>query len=209
MTADAPAHPHHGPPLLTALSGAVALVLAIVLGGAAYEVVGHRHPTYLSTAAVLLDEPKAVALSKDSGVIDKLSRLRFKYSGILRSDDIVNPVAERLGVKPGVVAGAVASSGDVGSLLLFVGARSGDPKLAVKMANALAEQLRTYVAKENVTNKIPPLLQLELRIVSPARYAGQLTPTKRQKQVAGAGVALATLVVVLGIADIARRRNLL
>jgi capsular polysaccharide biosynthesis protein len=178
----------------------------VVFGGAAYEVVGHRHPTYLATSAVLLDEPEAVAISKDAGVIDKLSRLRFKYSGILRSDDIVNPVAERLHLPPGVVAGSIGSTGDTGSLLLFVGARSTSRTQAVALANALAEQLRTYVAKEQTANKIPALLKLELKIVSPARGAAQLTPTKRQKQVAGAGVALATLAVVLGVADIARRR---
>jgi capsular polysaccharide biosynthesis protein len=192
---------------LSVMAGAVALVLALVLGGAAYKVVGNRNPTFLATTATLLDEPQAVALSKDSGVIDKLSRLRFKYSGILRSDDIIDPVAKELGVDRGVVAGAVVSQGDTGSLLLFVGARTRDPELAVRMANALAKQLSAYVAKEQVDQKIPALLRVEMRIVAPARYSAQLTPTKRQKQVAGLGTMLATLAVVLGAADIARRRR--
>lgn len=199
-------HASPAPPLLTVLSGAVALLLALVFGGAAYEIVGHRNPTYLATAATLLDEPKALALSKDSGVIDKLSRLRFKYSGILRSDDVVDPVATKLGVPRGVVAGSIVSSGDTGSLLLFVGARSKNATQAVTLANALAQQLASYVAKEQKDNAIPALVALELRIVAPARYSAQLTPTKRQKEVAGAGVALATLAIVLGVMDVARRR---
>lgn len=203
-TADAPAARR---PPLTVLSGAVAVVLALVIGLAAALVVKRSSPTYLANAGTLLDEPKAVAVSTDAGVIDKLSRLRFKYSGILRSDTVVDAVAKKTGISRSDAADALASRADPNSLLLVVGARADSEKKAVRLANAFADELSSYVATEQKTNRIPPLLTLELRVVAPARDASQLTPTQRQEEVAGAAAFLATLVVVVGVAEAARRRS--
>ena len=199
-----PRRSSHAPGLLSLV---VAVVLALAAAGAGYAVVDRRDPTYIATASTLLDQPNALAASQDSGVIDKLGRLRFKYSGILRSDAVLDPVATELGTTPGALAGNLVTAGDDGSLLLLIGARSNDRRPAVRTAHAHARQLGAYIDTEQTTNAITPINRLTLQIVAPARGARILQPTQRQRWVAAAGAGVAVLVVVLGVADLLRRRR--
>lgn len=192
-------------PGLTALVAAV--LISVSAGAIAYLVVAQRTPTYLAVTGTLLDQPKAIARSQDAGVIDKLSRLRFKYAGILRSDSVVDPVAARLHLSRGAVAASIVSKGDTGSLLLFVGAQAASSDGAVQLSNQLSQQLAAFIVKEQHDNAIAPIDQVSLEIVAPARGATMVAPTTRQRYLTTVGAALATLVVALGVADLLRRRR--
>lgn len=194
------------PPWLGLAAALFALFLGVSAGAAGYLVVAQRPPSFLSSAAVLLDQPTAIAAAQDSGIVDKLSRLRFKYAAVLRSDAVVNPVAAELGLAPGVVAANIVSRGDTASLLLFVGGRSDSRAGAVRLANALASQLGRYVHKEQLDTGLGPEQRLSLRVVAPARGASQLLPTLRQKGVTAVGTGLAAAAGVLGVFGLLRRR---
>lgn len=184
-----------------------AVLLAVTAGAVAFVAVAHRDQTYLASTATLLDQPTAIARSQNPGVIDKLSRLRFKYAGILRSDSVVDPVAAKLNMNRGAVAGSIVSRGDTGSLLLFVGARATTRQKAVQLSNELARQLAAYIAKEQSEAAIPPIDRVSLRVVAPARGAALVSPTTRQRYVATAGAIVVVLVLSLGVADLVRRRR--
>lgn len=186
-------------------STAVAVVAALLAAVVGFVFAGTRDPSYQASAATLLDQPAVLAASKDAGVIDKLSRLRLKYAGILRSDAVVTPVAAKLGVSAGTVSGSMVTGSDATSLLLFIGARSSTAKGAVAMANALAEELSAYVSKEQAV--LQPRDRLALTVVAPAREGAQLLPTRRQQLVAGVGSGLVVLVLVLVVTDVVRRRR--
>jgi capsular polysaccharide biosynthesis protein len=210
---DAPPQPIWFDRLLASLKGAAATIVAIAIllgflvAGLTYHFAGKKDPVYVSTAATLLDQPRTIGLAENSGIIDKLSRLRFKYAGILRSDDVVDAVAKKVGVPRGVAAGAIVTRGDTGSLLLYVGARSGDPKKALALANAFAQQLSSYVVTEQLQAKIPEQQRLTLKVVAPARTTALVSPTKKQRYVSGLGAGLAVGVAFAGVADVVRRRR--
>lgn len=180
----------------------VAALLAAVLGFGFTGTWGH---SYQASAATLLDQPTVLAASKDAGVVDKLSRLRLKYAGILRSDAVVTPVAAKLGLPAGTVSGSMVTGNDPTSLLLFIGARSSTPEGAVALANALAQELAAYVRKEQLV--LNPRDRLALTVVAPARGGVQLLPTTRQQLVTGFGSGLVVLVLVLVVTDVVRRRK--
>jgi capsular polysaccharide biosynthesis protein len=192
---------------LAPLSLFVAAALIVIAGGAAYEVTARRSPTYVSYSATILDQPVQISKSQDPGVIDKLARLRLKYAGLIRSDDVITPAAKAAGVSRGVVAGTLLVRVDNGSLLLYVGAQSGKPGVAIKVANALATSLAGYVDKEQKNAAIPAPDRVVLNVVAPARGAQQVLPTGRQKLVSGAGAALVAFVVLAAALDVMRRRE--
>ena len=187
-----------------ALAVAAGLVLVAVVVG--YQVAARRSPTYIASAATLLDQPLPVAQSQDAGVVDKLSRLRLKYAGILRSDDVVDRAAATARVSRDVVAQTLVARVDDGSLLLYVGATSPRSDRAVVVANALASALARYVDEEQVRARIAPQDRVQLRVVAPARHALAVLPTSRQKLTAGLAAGLVALVVAAGVLDVLRRR---
>jgi capsular polysaccharide biosynthesis protein len=191
--------------------GLLSIVLALLIGLAAaaagYALVSHRQPSYYAGAATLLDQPTAIAASQDSGVVDKLGRLRFKYAGIAHSDTVVDAVASSLSLPPSTVANSIVTRADTDSLLLFIGATAGTSGDAQRIANALAQQLTTYVQEEQTGSRIAPRDQVSLRVVAPARSALQISPTQRQRSTAALGAGIAAIAVVLGIADVLRRRR--
>jgi hypothetical protein len=151
-------------PLALLIAAAVA-VLAAGLGGVA----AHRTTGPLrSTALVAFDEPLAVAAAANGGVLEKLSRIRFKYVGLIPTDRLALPVADLLSVPADQVRGrlsAVAASGD---LLLRVTCTGAQPAPTRRCADALARALVTYVDKEQSTGGIPVTQRLVVTQVQPA-----------------------------------------
>ena len=186
---------------------AVAVVVA-VLGGAVGDLVVELRPdAYAAQTAVTLDQPLTISQSQDAGVVDKLSRLRLKYAGELRSDEVVEAVATSTGQSAGTVRGALFTGQDPASLLLFIGARASSPRLALRLANAFAQQLQRFVQREQTTNAIAPKDRLTLEILVPARFAAHVSPTRRQRLVGAVGVATVAVLLVLGLAALPRRRH--
>jgi capsular polysaccharide biosynthesis protein len=191
---------------LAPLTLAIAALLVLVAAVAGYEVEARRAPTYVASAATMLDQPLTVAQSQDAGVVDKLARLRLKYAGILRSDAVVQVAATSAGVSRDTVAATEIAHVDDGSLLLYVGASSTRAVRAVRVANALANALAAYVAHEQTAAQIAPRDRVELTVIAPARYAQAVLPTKRQKLLTAFGAGLVAFVVLGGVLDVMRRR---
>lgn len=191
---------------LAPLSLVIAAVLVVLAVAAGYEVAARRAPTYVASAATMLDQPMAVAQSQDAGVVDKLARLRLKYAGILRSDAVVQVAATASGVSRDTVAATELARVDDGSLLLYVGASSTRPGRAVTVANALASALSAYVTHEQNGAQIAARDRVELTVIAPARHAQAILPTQRQKLLTGFAAGLVAFVVLGGVLDVMRRR---
>jgi len=194
----------HRPGLLSLV---VAFVVALGAAAAGFALVSQRTPSYYAAAATLLDQPSAIAASQDSGVVDKLGRLRFKYAGIVRSDTVVDAAATDLNLPPATVAGRIVTLADQDSLLLFIGATAGSGAEAQRTANELAQQLTSYVDQEQSDARIAARDRVSLRTVAPARSAQKVSPTNRQRDTAALGAGVAAFAVALGVADVLRRRR--
>src|SRR4051812_16120344 len=105
--------------LATVFAGS--LVVATLVGLVAAYATSKAAPRYQSLALVEIDQPRAIAVSPDDGVVAKLSRLRYKYSGLMRTDTFAAPVAQKLGLNVNQVTGSVFAVVDASSLLIGVG----------------------------------------------------------------------------------------
>lgn len=194
--------------LLSRSSVAAVALVAAVLGGAVGDLVVEQRPAvYAAQSAVTLDQPLTISQSQDAGVVDKLSRLRLKYAGVLRSDQVVGAVATATAQSAGTVRGALFTGQDPDSLILFIGARGSSPRLALSLANAYAQQLQRFVQHEQTSNAIAPRDRLTLDILVPARFAAHISPTRRQRLVGAVGAAVVAALLVLGLAALPRRRR--
>lgn len=193
---------------LAPLSLFIALGLVIVGGVAGFALAAAKEPTYYAYASTLLDQPLRVAESQDSGVVDKLSRLRLKYAGLARSDAVLTPAATAVGLKREDLDGKVLARVDPGSLLLVIGAVGSSEAKAVALANALAESLRAYIASEQQRAQIAKADTLSLSIVAAAHSATKALPTTRSELTSGVGTALVVFVLVAAALDVMRRRAL-
>jgi capsular polysaccharide biosynthesis protein len=163
----------------------VALMAAVLVAAIVASVVGSRGERFQSQALLSIDQPVAIATSATPGVVDKLSKLRGKYVGLIRTNVIAGPVAAELGVPVGRVRGAVSATADPSSLLLVVRAQDGDPAMAHKIAAATAEELRTYVVDEQAKLDIKPEQRFSFELVAPAGGAAKIAPTHSRKLQAG------------------------
>ncbi|MCU1485222.1 MAG: hypothetical protein JWN67_1968 [Actinomycetia bacterium] len=178
----------------------VALVVGALVGGLLAVAVGRRHETYESRAVLAIDQPLAIAASGSGGIVEKLSRLRGKYAGLVRTDVIAEPVAEHTGQSVGAVRGSLLAAADDTSLLLVVGARTPDPARSKRLASAAADEVVAYAAAEQERYSIPKAQQFTFQVVVPAGNAASVTPQRsRQLRVGflgllvGAGLVYATL----------------
>jgi uncharacterized protein involved in exopolysaccharide biosynthesis len=177
----------------------VGLVVAIALG----VLLARGTPTYQSTALLSIDEPLALAASDDAGVIDKLSRLRAKYVGLVATTRIREPVAASLAVPVGDLH--LSASAPAQNLLIQASATSPRRADAHRTADALAAELVSYVADEQRSEAIPAARQVQLAIVQPADTPTRITP--RTSRVLGgavlgggvAGLAAAGVAAALGL----------
>ncbi|MBW8792219.1 MAG: hypothetical protein JF597_01015 [Streptomyces sp.] len=192
---------------LAPLALVIASLLVVIATITGYAVAANRTPTYAAQAATLLDQPLTVAQSQDAGVVDKLSRLRLKYAGILKSDVVVKVAATATDLPAAKVADAEFARIDQGSLLLYVGATASTESGAERLADALAQALASYVAQEQVRAQIAPRDRVSLQVVAPARTAVQVLPTRRQKAVSALSAGIVAFVVLGGALDIMRRRR--
>jgi capsular polysaccharide biosynthesis protein len=188
----------------------LAVVGALLVGALAAVIVGinaaRAVPTYQSTAVLSIDEPGAIALSNDDGVIAKLSRLRTKYAGLMRTQVFAQPVADQLGLPVGSVTGAVSVAADPASLLLIVGARSSDGTRAHDIAEAVAEHLVDYVQDEQTANEIPEPRRVSFAVVTPASNPVKTSPTDRRVTLESAGAFVLAAGLTIGIVYVGRRR---
>lgn len=184
-----------------------AVVAAVVAASASYIAYGHYHPVYQSAAAVTFDQPRAVALSNDAGELQKLAALRVQYGGLLRTDVISGPVAQSLGLPQGVVATALAARVPTDSLVLTVVAQTRDRDLAVRIADATAKQVITYVTDVQDQAGVAQKNQVIAQEVVQPRFAAQVAPTSKRRASVAVLAGIVVLGLVLGVAAVVRRRR--
>jgi hypothetical protein len=178
----------------------LAALVAVLAAAAAGLIVRGSSSTFTSTALVSIDEPRAVAAAGDGGVIDKLSRIRFKYAGLVPTDKLAAPVAQQLGVPIEQVRGRLSASVHITDLLLRLSCVEPDAGSARRCSDALATSMVAFVAREQSTNGIPPDQRL---VMAPVQAAGPAVATgpRRTRTVGAAGLAGALgAAVVLGVA---------
>jgi capsular polysaccharide biosynthesis protein len=176
----------------------VALVAAVVIGGATAAKVHREPPTYESIAALVIDQPKAITEAGSDGIIAKLNALRTKYITLLTTAAFTKPVAQKLGLPEATVATSEEVLAPGPSLVVLVGARSKDQKVSKLIAQTMAEQLVEYVRNEQNRAFIPIADRIEMRIVVAANDAVRVEPTRtRALTVGGAAGATALLIVYI------------
>ena len=173
----------------------VALVVGALVAALLAAAVGRKAPVYESRAVLSIDQPLAIAASGSGGIVDKLSKLRGKYAGLVRTDVIAEPVARHLGLPVGAVRSSLVAAADDTSLLMVVGARTADAAQSKRLASAAADEVVAYAAAEQQKYSIPKAQQFTFSVVVPASSATS-TGGGRSRQVR---VGLLGLLVAGGI----------
>lgn len=181
------------------------LVAAVFVVGVVLGVSRLSDPaTYQSSAVVMIDQPRAIAAVPSPGVLEKLSRLRLKYAGLLRTRELQAPIADAVGVTPGVVASTLQVNVSGESLLLQLAGRSADPERAEAVARTAADELIAYAEQEQSEAGIPADQRFAFRVVTPAETARDVTD--QRARLAPLVASALGVIVALGAALVARRR---
>jgi capsular polysaccharide biosynthesis protein len=171
----------------------VAAAIAVAVAAATASGVLLASPTYQSRVTLAIDQPTAIARSADSGVIEKLDRLRLKYAGLVDTAPIAGEVSGDLRLKLDDVRDRVSVGIGPESLLLFPTAQ-GDSKVeAERLAQAIADRLRSYAADEQERDGIPTDERFVLEQIEPATSGDKIAPTKRAAVALGGFAALVAL----------------
>jgi len=174
-------------PRSLAILVAASLVAGIVVGFIAAFATRHSTPTFQSQALLEIDQPDAVALSANDGVIAKLSRLRYKYAGLIQTQTFAVPVAERAKLPVDAVVGRLYAGVDPATLIIAIGARAHDRTQAQQIAAAGAQELIDYTRREQAHLKLPANAKVDFSIVTPAPQATKTAPTRQRVVLVGLG----------------------
>lgn len=183
----------------------LALIVAVLAAALTSLVVPTTKAGFTSTALVSLDEPKAVALARDGAILDKISKVRFKYTGLVGTDALAAPVAQRLHLNVEQVRGRLGASALPTDLLLRLSCSGKTAAEARRCANALSASMVAYLAEEQTGYAIPPELQLIAKPVQPAGPGVQ--PAPRKKRVLALSLFVGALAGALVLALSARPRR--
>lgn len=206
MTEPAPveeARPGRG----TAVVVVLAVVAFVVAGVAGALVDRGRSSTFRSAALLSIDQPLVIAATRDAGPVEKLSRLRLQYAGLLRTDALAVPIAEQVGSTPGAVSGRLSAFPVPNSLLVEVAATGPDAGSAQRLATAAANALVGYAEKTQTTFKVPTEQMVVLQVVTEPRPGSEVRRGNREVVTVGVFLGLAAAALVLGVASLVRRRR--
>ncbi|MCW2779322.1 MAG: hypothetical protein JWN17_3047 [Frankiales bacterium] len=185
----------------------VVLVVAAAAGAAAAEYRLRRPAVYGSSAVLLIDQEPALSQAASDGVFLKLSRLRAKYVGLVRTAAFADPVAQQAGLSSAAVQSALSATADPTSLLLTLTARGSRADQARELAQVAAEQLSRALALQQASVGIPTSSRVTLTVVTPAGPALHLAPDRRRAELLGLVVAVGLAVPGLLGVDVLRRRR--
>jgi uncharacterized protein involved in exopolysaccharide biosynthesis len=184
---------------------AAALAIGVIVGGIAAYAVHRSTPTYQSQALLEIDQARALAISPDDGIVAKLSRLRYKYAGLVRTQDFAGPLAEKIDKDPNAVRASVYAIVDPASLLMAVGARGSNAQLTQQLATAASNHLVDYARTEQNDEKIPSEQQVTFAVVSPAGTPEKIAPSDHRVALVGVGAFLFVALGTMGFGYLWRR----
>lgn len=177
----------------SAVNIAISIVLAAVFAAVTAGLALSATPTYSSSATLAIDQPDAIARSADTGVIEKLDRLRLKYAGLVDTLPIERGVATATGTSVDDLDGHLSARVGPESLLIHPTATATKAATASDLANALARELTTYAANEQARDGIPAEQRFVFESVEPADRADKISPTGQS------ATALAALGALFGL----------
>ncbi len=190
--------------------GLLALLALLAFAGAATGgafAVRSESVAYRSTTLLTIDQPLVVAATRDAGPIEKLSRLRLQYVGLLRTDTLAVPIGEQVGLSAKTVSSRLTAQALPDSLLLSVSATGPDADAAQRLASASAEQLVTYARTSQEQYAIPSGQRVLLEVATPAGPGRADTRSDRTVISVAGFLGLAAAGLVLAVGSLVRRRE--
>jgi hypothetical protein len=191
---------------VTRVGALAALIVGLLVGVLAADLTATRHPTYSSTAILLTDQPRALSLADGDGIVLKLARLRLKYIGLVGTQVISTPVARDLGRSPSNLGGLLAAIAPPQNININVVAVSADRSLAPRLAQAAAQELSSYAAREQQANGIAPKDRFALTTVSPASAPLASVSGKHRPIYVGVGAGVLAAAAAAAASSLLRRR---
>jgi capsular polysaccharide biosynthesis protein len=183
------------------------LVVAALLGFAGVSAVMRAPTTFHSSALMLMDDPRALATAGDDGQLLKLNELRTKYSALVSTTLIAQPVATRLHLPVGEVLSHVSADVPFQSLLMDVTATGTTPRFAERLAQATAGEVSTYVNEEASLWNIPTEDRYTITVIEPAKVATSNAPSHAYALTLGVGLAVIGFIVTFLLVQLLRRRR--
>lgn len=188
----------------------VAVLTVLAFAGAATGgvlIARSQNAKYRSTSLLAIDQPLVIASTRDAGPVEKLSRLRLQYAGLLRTDALAVPIANQVGLTPVTVSQRITATAVPDSLLIAVSAIGSTPDAAKRLAAAAAQELVNYAQRSQDQYSIPAAQQVVLGIATPARDGGAITRSTRTVVTVAGFLGLAAAGLVLALASLVRRRS--
>ena len=195
-----------GPSRLHWVWVALTLLLAVAAGLGAAAVSENKSDDFTSRATVIVNQEPALTLSRDAGILSKLSALRVKYAGLVSSSLFAQSVGEKAGLPAGFVHATLSPEVPPGSLLFTLSATTKDGETAQRVASAAATVLIESQAKEQTKLGLNARQQISLTLVSPARQGVLQEPSRKRSLEFGGGAFLAVLVGAAVLRDLVRQR---
>jgi capsular polysaccharide biosynthesis protein len=185
----------------------VALVFALLAAGGAAAFTLTTSPVYESRSVVLLSHPDVVNLPSVNPIL-RLNALRRTYAAVARTQQVVIPVANDVGMEPLLVARSVGVVINADSLVMYPTARADSRVAARDLADSLARELSNYVQREQDSQGLPADDRVTLRQIDPARLGTKISPTGDDAIAAAAlagGIAIAVAYGLLQVTTAERR----
>ena len=143
----APPTPHPlGPLRPSAIRWPIVVFFVLLFAAGGYYVSTTRSPQYSSTATINVGRTD-VRVQALPGYVQGAQALASSYSRIVTSDEIVDPIAKRLGLEPGDVRDRLSATPISGSPIFSISATGDDEQSAIQLAQAATKQMRTYVTQ--------------------------------------------------------------
>jgi uncharacterized protein involved in exopolysaccharide biosynthesis len=182
------------------------LTASLLVGAAVAAYAASRPAVYASTSTLLIDQQPAVFETGDEGLLAKLSRLRFKYVGLIDTEVFAKPVADQLHLPVLLVENGLSATADLNTLLIVIKASMPTAQEADRVATVAADRLVRYLESEQFDAKVPANDQVSFSLVSPASGPVQTEPST--KKILLESVVAFLVVALLGatVTDVLRRR---
>ena len=185
----------------------IAMLALAVVAVAGFVASQDAEDAFVAEAVLLIDQPQAIAASDGGQVLAKLSQLRLKYTGLVRTRELTDGIAAEVGTTAEAVAARVTAAAQPDSLLIVVRARSDQRDEAVELAAATSAALQAYVEAEHEREDIAPENRFVLREVTPADDARVVDDSMRRTTLRVVAAAAAIGLVLVPIAYLVRRRR--
>lgn len=154
----------------------VALLFAAFAAAGAAVYTLTRDPTYQSQSTILLDHPDVANVPNVNPII-RLNALRTTYAALVSTEVIVDPVAERFGIDPGIVLANIDVGITTDSLVMYVIATAGGRAEAQALAREVTDELIDYVERDQAGDGVGITDRVTLVVVDNPRLGFQIAPT--------------------------------